>query len=930
MAVDPLSPIAPARLRALLVPVGKIKRSRFLDLAKRLQSYNVVRLGDVSPDGKPNDRVTRHAFSPLAFPTGMIIYDLDCSVSATSHIDTFPFELFREPGVIIAIADGLELKGTAAQNNDGVLDARSSGDHPTPEGLDDLQEELNLLKTEYPKSVLQHLFVFDYDGVEDLIVGPEKTIWIPNPRACRSTTIKTAMCDMTATLLWEMNKYGEYIRDMPMVESPKFVFQQSSRRGTAASNSPTPDKMQQRMTMPVQLPSRPFGSPSDPDGSTGHLSGTESPVTFDDITRSMGIDKSPSERPQSSSRFASPMSRDRMSLGGAIPMTDKMRQRVKGRRSVVLGTVYLQTGRWPDALKELSEGASIARTNNDYVWHAKALESILLCLLLFGWAGMDFQIPSVFYPMSEKASHKTLLSTSSTSNDHGNSSANRTISLQNLVNVLPDVASYIINLYARATIITDDPVPQLIFSETVIRLSKVLCAVHMRDGRLDDAALRHIVLNDRIRLHRSSERPKDVISISKTDVAAFLFRAIPPSQLDVTITDSVTIFAGMASVLSILEMERKKTFILRELFAVLVPGLVQARKVGAAEMGIHPAAGLQVLNTTPFDLNAMDYGAGNMEQSIRSLLSTISGVYGVCGETPGISFSSQRSSHINMQETEHPPHDSTEAITSRVLQHAYLRTVGDPRLKIDILRSCINFCEALPDLEGVLQFTVDLLRVVIQNPMLHTYPDVYNIPPALPREEQIRLLANIQRTVGVAEKIGSMKLEAEYWDECLVRGIDVAQVSANQELLKRTKADFGIVNSSDEAAQDKQRKEPFIYNPFAKVSGPKGGENLLIAGEPAIFRVTLQNPFDFEIEIESLKLEADGVVLEGEAHNITLAASCVQQKLITVTAKDPGTLAITGCIVKVKYCRQRRFPIFDKYWQPPLTQAQKCGSETGR
>lgn len=65
MAVDPLSPIAPARLRALLVPVGKIKRSRFLDLAKRLQSYNVVRLGDVSPDGKPNDRVTRRAYALL-------------------------------------------------------------------------------------------------------------------------------------------------------------------------------------------------------------------------------------------------------------------------------------------------------------------------------------------------------------------------------------------------------------------------------------------------------------------------------------------------------------------------------------------------------------------------------------------------------------------------------------------------------------------------------------------------------------------------------------------------------------------------------------------------------------------------------------------------------------------------------------------------
>ena len=54
MNVDPLSPIAPVRLRALLLPVGKIKRSRFLNFASRLQAENVIRLGDISPDARPN------------------------------------------------------------------------------------------------------------------------------------------------------------------------------------------------------------------------------------------------------------------------------------------------------------------------------------------------------------------------------------------------------------------------------------------------------------------------------------------------------------------------------------------------------------------------------------------------------------------------------------------------------------------------------------------------------------------------------------------------------------------------------------------------------------------------------------------------------------------------------------------------------------
>jgi hypothetical protein len=57
MAVDPLSPIAGARIRALLLPVGRIKRSRFLKFVELLQQQSLVRLGDVSPDPRP-DRST--------------------------------------------------------------------------------------------------------------------------------------------------------------------------------------------------------------------------------------------------------------------------------------------------------------------------------------------------------------------------------------------------------------------------------------------------------------------------------------------------------------------------------------------------------------------------------------------------------------------------------------------------------------------------------------------------------------------------------------------------------------------------------------------------------------------------------------------------------------------------------------------------------
>jgi hypothetical protein len=80
-----------------------------------------------------------------------------------------------------------------------------------------------------------------------------------------------------------------------------------------------------------------------------------------------------------------------MSVSG-MSATDRTKNRIKGRAGVIIGTLFLQAGRWPDALKELTEAVNNARASSDYIWHAKALETILLCLLMFGWAGMDFQV----------------------------------------------------------------------------------------------------------------------------------------------------------------------------------------------------------------------------------------------------------------------------------------------------------------------------------------------------------------------------------------------------------------------------------------------------------------------------------------------------------------------------------------------------------
>ena len=54
MGFDTFLPTGPAHVKVLVLPVGPIRRSRFTSFVQRLEQENVIRLGDVSPDGRPN------------------------------------------------------------------------------------------------------------------------------------------------------------------------------------------------------------------------------------------------------------------------------------------------------------------------------------------------------------------------------------------------------------------------------------------------------------------------------------------------------------------------------------------------------------------------------------------------------------------------------------------------------------------------------------------------------------------------------------------------------------------------------------------------------------------------------------------------------------------------------------------------------------
>lgn len=489
--------------------------------------------------------------------------------------------------------------------------------------------------------------------------------------------------------------------------------------------------------------------------------------------------------------------------------------------------------------------------------------------------------------------------------------SNRSISLQNLTSILPDLVNQILNLYARAWTFTEDKLPQLAFSESTIRFTKLMTIINLSGGVLNDEGLRQIVVNkSHTRVQRSPLQLKSFPT--KAELTTVLFRAFPSASSSsvVPIEDRTVILAAIASVLSELGYHRKKAFVLKELLSSLIPALVQARKENAADIGLHPAASLATL-TMP---SRVKTGRGahthdGPEVGLQGFLAFICHVYGIpIFRSDGY----ETDPHLHGHDDEKPNRfhqNMPEIIAARLLREAALKLAGNQYLKLEILRSCISICEALPDLAGVLRFSAKMLRTAGSG--IAPGPETNDGSPALPIEDQVHLVTQIARTDALAQQLGKKEIGAEYWDEFLIRVIELVEGDPAQIPVAHAKADLEVVK--DDA---KAKKTLFLYNPFAKPTSSSLPKALLIADEEAVFRVTLQNLYDIEVEVERMSLEVDGSLFDSSSQGTTIGPYGTQKVLLKGIPRKSGSLNIVGCKVKIKGCRERSFPIFNKAWTP--------------
>ncbi|KAI1633575.1 Trs120-domain-containing protein [Biscogniauxia mediterranea] len=915
MSLDSMLPVASARVRALTLPIGQIKQDRFSSFLQRLNQEHVVHLRDISADGRPN----RNMFSPLAFPDGAIFYDTITYVPPPSHLALSPFDLFREPLALIAIADGKELENVAFNKRQSTI-----GPAPTliERNIRTLYQGLEELRDAYPKMLTHHILIFDYTPPADHDIPlPEGIKTIPPLEQSIRTTMRTIMCDMSSLLLAEMTTLAKSFEAMTVIDTPGQTPTRPGLNGTgswasddaspaarrnsqfslssvtrSASTSGAADRSHARMSMPVPFKSLPFGSNSSTPAArptTPVRSGLSNPpTTFDDIAQAHGDSPdvvSPNHKMPARNDIVEGL-KDKVSVQGFGPggLNERWRNKGKGRVLILLGSLYLQAGRWPDALKELSEGATVAKSINDHLWHGKALELITTCLILLAWAGLEFQIPAVCHTNEKNTMTKAL--------EAELADPNQPKHLRNLQVILPDLLEKIVGLFSR---ISGEQLPPLPFSEAVIRFCNTLTALHLCEGKINKQSL-DIMVFGRFPPKKLTTSPRLSVEPPRGQINTMLFKAFPSSAPELlTTADRAIILGGIAAVLGTLGYHRKKALVVRELVSVLIGGLVEARTRGAAEVGIHPAAGLVALNAVNGHGNgagALELGEGDIEHGIDAFLGLLCKTYGVVSfEDPTLSP---------------PSSDTDERCVARIHNQSSARQFGFQNIKLNILRACINFSEALPDFNGVLKFSSDLLRTAGSG--VAPGPRREDAAPIITRDEQVRLATNISKTSSLSQRLGLGHLAAEYWDEFLIRGITLDPLPSTRTPIPHSKN----VLPGAAAARASQDVNPFIYNPFLRPTSKADVPRTLIVGEAATFRVTLQNPFEIDVDIESIKLDTEGAEFESSANATIIGPYRTQILKVIGTPKSPGPLKITGAIVQVRGCRERRFPVFPQPWAP--------------
>lgn len=270
-----------------------------------------------------------------------------------------------------------------------------------------------------------------------------------------------------------------------------------------------------------------------------------------------------------------------VSNGKILTTAERRDLKSRGRQLKILGNLYMLAGKYNNALKELNDAIILLKQSSDYLWLGSALESISVLIIMMTALGLPYQVPKILAtiigpstslnPASAPSSSTPSTSVSSPVTTPRNSFAISNIDINKftLPELIQQITAKILNFYELSTFDNEDFVPQLVYCESILRISKFLCVLNIGGG-INDNTLNHLIRNEQLRADSTST---DFKRIDKFEILNILNKILTLQLKSMDILSQTKIYSSLASIYGDLGLLRKRSFIIRTLFVSLIPEL---------------------------------------------------------------------------------------------------------------------------------------------------------------------------------------------------------------------------------------------------------------------------------------------------------------------------------------------------------------------
>lgn len=528
-------------------------------------------------------------FSPQGYPNGKVIYDMTLAATDDHLFSLYDLEPWRQCLAVFALTSYKDM------------------------GTEPLSKGLERLRKKFPGAVVYKILVFGVPK-SDAVESTKNIIPILSSKVSSNfTSVESAVADITSDFLAELAVFT-IAKQMGSFKSPMLKGLESP--------------------LPASFSDKPFN-----------------------VSLRRGISSSGS-RSASSTSGSVTVSRTNalVSKTGSISLglSDRSKSRQRGRTLKFLGNMYLLAGRLSDALRELTEAASILKSTFDHLWFASCLENIGVCLVLLAFLEAPIIIPPIAMTAvqgghihHESTPSLVLSADSSPSSRVGSpievSSTSSLHSQPALQDFLPQLTDAVSRYYGRSQLNSEETVPQLMYCESLLRFAKLQAMIRLCGG-WNGALLSAVVRETPITPNITSESP------SAASVAQWCSKVYHTELSCLPIISQCQIYSGLASIYSMMNLVRKRNFMLRELLLALDPKQSESKELATAAL-------INLDNSFP--------------SGLVGLLDDICKVYGA-GDVTAIGC-------------------------------------GWITLKNSFLRTCISLCNSLSDYAGVIYFCTVLL-----------------------------------------------------------------------------------------------------------------------------------------------------------------------------------------------------------------------------